>query len=127
MPNTFQFSWCPKNRIRELQKTIYTHYCKGHVLARDARLLQWQYRHPSEPDKLSMLIAECGGEIAGLMGMIPAPFNDHGRRCTGVILAFWLTDPRFRSSALGLRLLQRFNTGPYAFVGCLGFNDATRR
>src|SRR5688572_16690749 len=79
--------WCPTERVPTLQALIDSHWRKEHILARDEDLLRWQYRHPSEPDRLSVLLAEHEGEPVGMMGLIPCGFCVRGERIPGAWVA----------------------------------------
>ena len=117
--------WCTEDRIPVLQSLIENHWRKGHILARDADLLRWQYRHPSHPERLSVLLAEHDGEPVGMLGLIPSGFCVRGARIPGAWVAMWLTVPEWRPRMLGLRLLRRLFAGDYQMIGVLGVNQET--
>ena len=117
--------WCAADRVPVLQSLIDSHWRKGHILARDGALLRWQYRHPSDPERLSVLLAEHNGDPVGMMGLIPCGFCVRGARVPGAWLAMWLTVPEWRPRRLGLRLLRQLFTRDYGMVGVLGVNQET--
>ena len=118
--------WCPAERLGEVQAFIESHWKRGHVLSRDAELLRWQHPRP-DPDELSILVADGpGGELQGILGVIPVPYCTHGKRGEGAWLTTWVVRPEARSGQLGLALLRVAMQGP-DFVGTLGGNDTTMR
>ena len=117
--------WCTADRVPVLQSLIDSHWRKGHILARDADLLRWQYRHPSNPERLSVLLAEHNGQPVGMLGLIPSGFCVRGARIPGAWLAMWLTVPEWRPRMLGLRLLRQLFVGDYGMIGVLGVNQET--
>jgi len=118
--------WCPAGRLGEVQAFIESQWKRGHVLARDAELLRWQHPRP-DPDELSILVADGpGGELEGILGVIPVPYCAHGRRGEGAWLTTWVVRPEARTAQLGLALLRAAMDGP-DFVGTLGGNDTTMR
>ena len=124
-PVGISIDWCTADRIPVLQSLIENHWRKGHILARDRVLLRWQYRHPSDPEKLSVLLAEDNGEPVGMLGLIHSDFCVKGARVPGAWLAMWLTVPEWRARMLGLRLLRQLFARGYGMVGTLGVNQET--
>jgi hypothetical protein len=118
-------TWCPLRRIEELQAFIDTHWRRGHILARDAELLRWQFPRTEQPDHLNVLIADDATGMQGMLGIIPTSFNDRGTKRTGTTLANWVVTEATRPQGLGLQLLKRVLSEDYAFVGALGGNPKT--
>ena len=117
--------WCPVDRLGELQRFIDEQWGRGHVLARDAELLRWQHPRP-DPGELSVLIADGdGGEIAGILGIIPAGFCEHGTRRAGAWLTTWVVRPEERQRQLGLVLLRHVIDTTDGLVATLGGNKLT--
>jgi GNAT superfamily N-acetyltransferase len=118
--------WLPAGRLPELQSFIDSHWEAGHVLARDADLLRWQYRHPEGERLLSVLGARAGRELVGFLGVIQTPFVWNERRPHGAWLAMWLATPEARGSGVGLALvveaMRRFDV-----LGAVGLNARTSR
>jgi hypothetical protein len=110
--------WLPQSRIPALQAFIDAHWRKGHILARDAKLLRWQ--HPRDDDTLSILVAQNGGEIQGMLGLVLVDFNLRGQKTPGIWAALWVARP---GTNVGLPLLERALQLPAAFVGVLGVNE----
>jgi predicted N-acetyltransferase YhbS len=121
-----EIDWLRSKDVPELQAFIDRHWRRGHVLARDERLLRWQYRHPAGEELVSVLAARDGGRLAGFLGLVQTPFAWLGERQSGAWLAMWSVEPEARSSGLGLALLvealQRFEV-----VACIGFNETAGR
>ncbi len=118
--------WCPTGRIAELQAFIHDQWKAGHVLRRDVELLRWQFPE-IESGKISVFIADDGGRIVGMFGVIPTPLNVRGRRFSGAMTANWITHVDYRNQPLGLELLRRVMAGGFAMVGTLGANALTLR
>ena len=120
-----QIDWCPVDRVPELQAFIDTHWRRGHILARDADLLRWQYRHLDDSDHLSVLIAQEEERILGFLGRIPVGFSYYGERLPAIWLAMWMVVPDVRSRFVGLGLLREINRHNFKIVGGLGLNENT--
>jgi hypothetical protein len=118
-----RIDWWPAARIAELQAFFEEHWQRGHILARDAQLLRWQYRRPGDPQRLSMLVASEDDRIVGALGLIVVSFCVRGRRSCGGWLATWIATPAAREQQVGLRLLQRVLDEPLGFVGVIGINE----
>lgn len=122
-----RIGWCTREEVGALQAFMDLHWQRGHVLARDADLLRWQYRHPGGDDRLAVLVAREAGEILGFLGHIPTAFSRYGERVPGVWLAMWSTAPDARSRRVGLSLLREALAGPWEIVAAVGFNDSVAR
>jgi len=107
-----------ESEVGRLQRFIDDHWQRGHILGRDEALLRWQFRSP-DAGILSVLVAEDGDEWAGMVGLIPAPFNVRGEVFTGAAVANWLARPEWRGSLVGLQLL-REAFRQFDYVGGLG-------
>lgn len=119
--------WCPARRLDELQGFIDEEWSRGHVLATDAELLRWQHPRP-DPDELSVLIADGDdGAIAGILGIIPAPFCERGERREGAWLTTWVVRPAERSRLLGVALLRHAIDHTDGLVATTGGNRTTMR
>ena len=117
-----EIGWWPTARLAELQSFIDREYRRGHVLASDAELLRWQ--HPRSADELAIVGATSGGELLGILGVIPVSLCVHGRRANGGWLTTWVVTSPWRRHQLGLRLLA-FVSEHHDFVGTLGGNQTT--
>lgn len=113
--------WCSLDRLAALQSFIDTHWSPGHVLSRDAALVRWQHRHPTDPDRLAVLVADRGDEMVGILGLIPISFCDHGRRLDAAWLTTWQVRPGRDVQVAGLRLMGDA-IRRYAVVGTIGAN-----
>jgi hypothetical protein len=118
-------SWCPVERVPALQALIDEHWRRGHILARDRELLEWQFRDTADPARLTVLLAEYEGTPVGMLGVIPCGFCVRGQRVSGLWLAMWLTTPEWRARRLGLRLLQRLFVAQNDVIASVGVNVET--
>jgi hypothetical protein len=123
----WEVDWCRTEEVTELRGYIDTYWRKGHVLAADEHLLRWQYRDPKADNRLSVLVARAPEGILGFLGVIPFDLCVRGERLPAVWLATWHALPAARDEQVGLVLLRQVLQGPWAMVGCMGFNDTTQR
>jgi hypothetical protein len=112
----------PLTRVGELQAFLDQEWRRGHVLAADEALLRWQHRRDN--DELSFVVADDGGELVGVLGVIAVELSIHGRRVSGAWLTTWVVAADLRRRQLGLRLLE-FVLDAHDFVGTLGGNTTT--
>ena len=123
-----QIDWCPTERIPTLQEFIDIHWKRGgHILARDAKLLRWQYEFPEDDQRLSVLVAQQDNATLGMLGLIHFGFCMRGERLPGAWLTTWLSVPETQAPRVGLRLLQKVLTDDYTMVGTLGGNAIAQR
>ena len=121
-----RIGWLPADRLPELQAFVDEHWRRGHVLARDAELLRWQHRRRSEPDRLSVLVAEDDGRLVAMLGWIEFDACVGDERVRGGWMTNWLVVPEARGRGLGLALVERALEAEYELVGALAANAATR-
>ena len=121
-----RIDWLPLSRLAELQAFVDEHWRRGHVLARDAELLRWQHRRRSDPERLSVLVAEEGGRLVAMLGWIEFDACVHDDRVRGGWMTNWLVAPEARGRGLGRMLVERALDIEYDFVGALAANAATR-
>jgi len=119
--------WMGAGDAPRLQAFIDEHWRPGHVLARDADLLRWQYRHPARPDDLSVLGATEEGELVGFLGLVLVDLALAGERVPGAWLAMWQATPEARTRRVGLALLLEVMRMPFGGIGCLGMNETAVR
>ncbi len=117
-----EIAWLEAARVAQLQSFIDQCWRRGHVLARDAELLEWQHRRPSHPDQLSILVASRGEVFEGILGLIEVPWNHFGQQQRGAWIALWVARQEVRGQSIGLKLLARAMAEPYDFLGTLGVN-----
>ena len=116
-----RIDWCPLDRLAALQSFVDMHWSRGHVLARDAELMRWQHRHPTDPERLAVLVADRGEEMVGILGLIPYAFCDHGQRLDAAWLTTWQVRPGRDVQVAGLRLMGEA-IRRYSVVGTIGAN-----
>lgn len=121
-----KIDWWPVAEIPDLQRAIDQHWRKGHVLSRDAELLRWQHRHPTDRAALSVLRACDEDGLAGVLGTIRVDFSVAGQRTPGLWLALWF-NAKHAAAGTGLMLLRAAMETDAQVVACLGFNDVAER
>ena len=102
---------------------IDEHWERGHVLATDRALLDWQHR---DGDEYAFFGAWQQGVPVGVLGYIPTRRFDAaltGSSSNVIWLALWMVRDDAKSSAVGLRLLSAVSSvEPRAAIGVVGFN-----
>jgi hypothetical protein len=124
--SSLAIDWCSVSRVGELQSFIQNYWRRDHILARDERLLRWQYINTAEPDSLSILIAEKDSRLVGMIGVIPFGFSFNGRKARAAWLTTWVSSPESRGFQTGIALLQRALQQGFEVVGTLGMNPTSR-
>lgn len=119
-----RIDWLAPARVGELQAFIDGHWRRGHVLARDERLLRWQHRSLRDPDRLAVLVAEEAGRIVGMLGFVEFDACVDGERARGGWMTTWLVVPDARGRGLGIELVDHALEAEYDFVGTLAGNAA---
>jgi GNAT superfamily N-acetyltransferase len=120
-----QLGWLEADRLPELQRLVDEQWRRGHVLARDEELLRWQ--HPEREDgRLSVVVAEEGGSLVGMLGFIPFRACVRERTGRGGWMTNWLVVPEARGRKLGHDLVQHVLEEDFDLIGALGANSATR-
>lgn len=95
---------------------IDKYWRKGHILARDRKLFEWQYA--GDDDKLHIVIGlDEDGEIQGMLGFVPYDVS-----CDkDIALALWKANPS--TGFLGVRLLKYLmENEPHREIVCPGIN-----
>jgi GNAT superfamily N-acetyltransferase len=121
-----QIDWLPLARLPELQAFVDEHWRRGHVLSRDAELLRWQHPRRTDPELLSVLVAEEDGRLLAMLGWIEFDACVGEDRVRGGWMTNWLVVPEARGRGLGRMLVERALDIEYDFVGALAANAATR-
>lgn len=98
----------PCRDIAQLREYIDTHWRKGHILARDAKMFDFQYRTPWVDRKMwpggtSVLCIYDGPKLLGFLGSIVAPYP----RPRSYWLALWHVLPELKGGGVGGKLLQQ--------------------
>jgi Acetyltransferase (GNAT) domain len=122
-----EIDWLTDGDVPALQLFVAEHMRPGHVFARDAELVRWQYRSPDHAGRLSMLAAREHEQIVGVLGLIDVAFCVGGRRTPGGWLATWTAARAAREGQVGLRLLQRMLAEPRELIGVVGITDMALR
>lgn len=103
--------------IPAIMKFIDTYWKKGHIMARDRKLFEFQHLWKKE---VSFVVAEEDGQIKGLLGFIP--YDDHSRDVT---LAIWKT-LKTSDTMLGIHILEFLRkNGDIKSISAPGINART--
>ena len=90
--------------VGNLQMFIEKNWKKGHILANDQRLLDWQYK---TEDGYNFILAFKDNVIAGILGYIPTYRYDESLKTESVLwLSLWVVNNRYRADMLGIKLLK---------------------
>lgn len=115
--------WATLQDLGNIQQYIAKHWSAGHLLARDAAFLRWQFASAT-PDQLQIVLAERENLIGGILGVIDADWVASQQRGSGAWLSTWSVAPEFRQFGLALRLLDFVKQQGYALIGTVGANPA---
>jgi GNAT superfamily N-acetyltransferase len=129
--NQIQIKHCRDDDVDAVRRFIDTHWRHGHVLARDASLLRWQFDQTRTKANtlqgLSILLAWQGDRIVGMLGLIYFDFTIRGIVVPGVWLSHWLTIPESRAHGVGLKLLWAVHDLGYDAIFVLGTNQTATK
>lgn len=111
----------PCRDIVQLREYIDTYWRKGHILARDPRMFDFQYRTPWVDKKLwpggtSVLCIYDGPKLLGFLGSIVAPYP----RPQSYWLALWHVLPELKGGGVGGKLLQQMQDTAASQDGWIG-------
>lgn len=96
---------CRIDEIDEVARFIDEHWKKGHVLAVDRRVMDWQYR--ASDDSYNIIVARQGEHLWGILGYVPTSRYDASLGDRSIVwLALWKVRDGCSISGLGLRMLQ---------------------
>lgn len=121
-----KYRWLKKGEARMGMRAIADLWNPNHILSRDERLFNWQYRLGKSPDELGFLLAEADGEIIGISGIILQNWLVRGRSFSGGTGSITIILPEWRVSAAGLDLIDEADRG-LAIVGSFGVPERTAR
>lgn len=121
-----RIEWSTVEQLPHIQGLIDTHWRRGHVLARDADLLRWQYGRTENSQRLSALLAVEGNELVGHLGLIRVDFCFLGDRLAADWLSLFFVAEKARG-VVGPALLKTAMSQDCQFIGCAGFNDTAGR
>jgi hypothetical protein len=115
---------CGNGDMTEVMTFIDRHWRKGHVLATNRRLMDWQ--HKEEDGSYNYLLAREGDELLAVLGYIPTRRFDPALKDSNMLwLALWKTRDDIKVAGLGLRLLQALGrVEPHCAMGVSGINPA---
>lgn len=104
--------------IGRIMDFIDAHWKKGHIMARDKELFEFQHLWGNE---VSFVLSERGGKIEGVLGYIP--YGRHGRDVTLAIWKALKTD----DTMLGVKILHYLRqNGQVRALAAPGINPKTR-
>ena len=122
------FDFCSLDGAAEVQAFIRDHWRADHVLARDSRLMDWQFRDDLAGRYNFLLARDADAGVVGMLGFIPASRYDPGLAATDETV--WLTNWKVRSDlapGAGLVLLRMLSQRLRPrWIGTVGLNPATR-
>lgn len=117
---------CAADEIDSVMRFIGKYWAKGHVLAHDRALMDWQHRRPDGSYNFVVATCEDDPEPLAVLGFIPSSrFDPELAGHETVWLALWKVRPESSSAGLGLAVL-RFMTAmhPGADAGVVGIGPA---
>jgi len=113
-----------------VSRFLNDYWAPNHIYCRREDLYRWSFgRMGNGPS--SMAVAEHEGELVGILGGIPFPFNYFGERKRGVWITNYVVRPDHRKGSTALQLLSMFRgaTGreghQYDITVAFGINPAT--
>src|SRR5258707_1255125 len=111
----------PCHDIIQLREYIDTYWRKGHILARDPKMFDFQYRTPWVDTKVwpggtSVLCIYEGTKLLGFLGSIVAPYP----RPQSYWLALWHVLPELKGGGVGGKLLQQLQDTAASQDGWIG-------
>lgn len=108
-----------KEDIPSIMKFINTYWKKGHILATDRKLFDWQYINY---DKVNFVIGcNIDNEIQGILGFVPYDKSDE----KDIALALWKAE-HTNSSILGIEMLvYLLQEEAHTTIFCTGINPKT--
>ncbi len=125
MSATPEIRWCLPAETSTVMRFIDEHWRNGHVLSRDEALFRWQYRHLSDPSRLSVLGGWRGDRLVGMLGVVQADSCVSGKVVPGAWLTLWYADPA--EAGLGLQLLKAVFTEGFGLLATSGMNSTSFR
>lgn len=115
------------SRYAEIAQFIHANWAENHVYTRSRELFEWTFRNGfgSFGDGYSIMLAQDGGEIVGMLGGIPFDFNSRGANHKAIWIVNYVVREDHRRGATGLKLLGTLRGDPYAVTIAFGINPAT--
>lgn len=119
--------FCTGNDINRVAHFLDTHWAKGHVLAHDRTLMDWQH-HDKSKGRHSFVIADRpdSTELDAILGFITTRQYDADLESQNTVwLTTWMVNPTIKAGGLGMRIarfLQQHE--PHALIGTVGNNQA---
>jgi len=114
-------AWATAADRGEVLAFLDRHWQRDHVFVRRPALLDWQHGEPG--GGLNLVLARAGGDLAALLGYVPARHFDPALPEQDVLLAIWKVRDDVAAPGLGLALLQalRGRLRP-RFLGAVGLS-----
>lgn len=119
-----RISLCASDEIEDVMSFIDVHWQKGHILATNRVLMDWQ--HGTADSAYDYLIAREGEKVLGVLGFIATRRFDLALSGENVIwLALWKVAEDVRVAGLGLRMLNALGKlEPHVAIAVNGINPA---
>lgn len=119
--------FCTKNDIALVEAFLDAHWAKGHVLAHDRTLMDWQHRDVA-CDRYSYVVASRPGvtELDAILGFISTRQYDASlSRNNAIWLTTWMVNPEIKAGGLGMRVARFVQQHePHTMIGTVGNNAA---
>ncbi|CDO58562.1 hypothetical protein BN1012_Phect348 [Candidatus Phaeomarinobacter ectocarpi] len=122
-----EIRFCNAHDIAKVEAFIDAHWAKGHVLAHDRTLMDWQHKD-AVTDRYTYAVAQRPGvdELDAIIGFISTSQYDPAL-CQHNTIWFttWMVSPLIKAGGLGMRLLRFVQQNePHTLVGTVGNNAA---
>lgn len=119
--------FCTPQDIVRVEAFLDAHWAKGHVLAHDRTLMDWQHKDAAG-GRYTYAVAQRQGveELDAIIGFISTSQYDTALSGDNAIwFTTWMVSPHIKAGGLGMRLL-RFvqQSEPHTLVGTVGNNAA---
>ncbi|MEQ8747655.1 hypothetical protein [Pyruvatibacter sp.] len=119
--------FCTAGDIVRVQHFLDTHWAKGHVLAHDHTLMDWQHADPAN-NRYSFVVAQRPGEPEpdAILGFITTrQYAEDITDSNAVWLTTWMVNPAIKAGGLGMRLVRFLQQNePHTLIGTVGNNAA---
>jgi len=122
----YKIRFCEKDKIRELQLFIRSHWKKEHIFAKDKKLLKWQH-WDNKKKRLNFIAAfdSKTGDIVAILGIIPTSHYDIKLKDEKDFwMAIWKVRDENIKQGLGVKLLayleKEYRPNSLAAIGISG-------
>lgn len=117
--------FCRADDIGRVEAFLDAHWAKGHVLAHDRTLMDWQHK---DHDRYTYVIASRPGvaELDAILGFISTRQYDATLSDSNAVwLTTWMVNPNIKAGGLGMRVARFVQQNePHTLIGTVGNNAA---